>query len=811
MTDVAQESFGSGELSPRVRGLRSSEQYRTGLRQCQNFIVRGYGSLQRRGGTEYISAVHDSTESVRLIPFAIPGVGDYVIEAQDEVFRFYKDGALLGAPYTLTTEYDHLDLSTLQYASDGKDLYFAHKDYWPRKLTRTSDTSWAIAELSFGADFPVLEIKTQPYALSSSNTAALLPTYIDASSDAFAKSDANAGKLVSLHGGWVLLTGFVAAGKMIGVNFVLPPTSSDPTTQWTGIWEPASATGVNITPAAAADAGDVVSLSASGSVFTGTEGKVMDIDSGGTANLKYVQIISVSSGTAATGLVLNGSVTNTTYTDSQILTPTNPLGGITISPDGDTGSIELTASAAYFSANHAPTSTEPGAKFRLAGGYCTVTAFTDTTHVDATVNKDLQSLTATPLWEESWSADSGFPRSLVFHQGRLYFAGATKAHNILWASNPNKPEVFQRTDGEALDTDALHHELKQVGDLIEWLASQENLLIGSRDVESVAEGLITPGEFDFKRQTNFGSAGVQPATADNVAMFAGRSAREVRAFSYNFDDDRYRAQALSDLADHLFASSTILELHYARTPAPALYCLLADGTLLILFYNPQSGVTGWGTWAPGGTDAVVKSLCVVPGTNRDDIYLAVSRTINSGTVVHVERYEPDSRTDSFLDEDTLTLGQTSISGLSHLEGQTVSAKLDGVYRGSFTVSSGAIDISSLNLTGAPTTAEVGLSYSASAKVYPQSFADQGGVRHSKVTSIKGLDLYLVESTGGYVNGSAIKYRTTDDTVGSAASAFTGWKRFDGVNQTDRQDDPVIAITEDRPLDLEIAGLVMSVS
>ena len=221
---------------------------------------------------------------------------------------------------------------------------------------------------------------------------------------------------------------------------------------------------------------------------------------------------------------------------------------------------------------------------------------------------------------------------------------------------------------------------------------------------------------------------------------------------------------------------------------------------------------GWGTWLPAGTSALVKSLCVVPGTNRDDIYLAISRTINSATAVYVERYEPDSRTDSFLDEDTLTFGQTGVtSGISHLEGETVSVKLDGVYRGTYTVASGAIDYSDLNLTGAPTTGEVGLSYTASAKVYPQTFSDQNGVRHSKVTSIKGLDLYLVDSTGGKVNGQPIKYRTTDDQVGSAAAVFTGWKRFDGVNQTDRNDDPVITIMEDRPLNLEIAGLVMSVS
>jgi hypothetical protein len=57
--------------------------------------------------------------------------------------------------------------------------------------------------------------------------------------------------------------------------------------------------------------------------------------------------------------------------------------GVTLTPSATTGAITLTASAAYFSASHV------GLRLRLQGREVTVTVFTDTTHVTATVVQQL--------------------------------------------------------------------------------------------------------------------------------------------------------------------------------------------------------------------------------------------------------------------------------------------------------------------------------------------------------------------------------------------------------------------------------------
>lgn len=54
-----QQSFESGEISPRLLGRTGTERYQTGLAQCQNFLPRSHGPAELRPGSEIIDKSGD--------------------------------------------------------------------------------------------------------------------------------------------------------------------------------------------------------------------------------------------------------------------------------------------------------------------------------------------------------------------------------------------------------------------------------------------------------------------------------------------------------------------------------------------------------------------------------------------------------------------------------------------------------------------------------------------------------------------------------------------------------------------------------
>ena len=103
----------------------------------------------------------------------------------------------------------------------------------------------------------------------------------------------------------------------------------------------------------------------------------------------------------------------------------------------------------------------------------------------------------------------------------------------------------------------------------------------------------------------------------------------------------------------------------------------------------------------------------------NDIYVIVKRTINSTTKYYVELLDDDRTTDaSFRPFDGSNDGSkptsTTVTGLTHLEGETVEVIRDDIFLGTKTVSSGQITIDQI-----PTTyVEVGLHYDVLAKTLP---------------------------------------------------------------------------------------------
>ena len=96
-------NFTGGELSPRLDGRNDLAKYSSGCKTLQNMVVYPHGSAARRPGTTFVAEVKTSSAFTRLIPFEFSTTQTYILEFGDLYIRFYKDdGAILESNKTIT-------------------------------------------------------------------------------------------------------------------------------------------------------------------------------------------------------------------------------------------------------------------------------------------------------------------------------------------------------------------------------------------------------------------------------------------------------------------------------------------------------------------------------------------------------------------------------------------------------------------------------------------------------------------------------------------------------------------------------------
>ncbi len=100
------------------------------------------------------------SKKIHLRKFEFSTTQAYILEFGNLYFRIYKDEGQIvdstsGEPIEVTTTYAEADLFDLKFSQDADTIYIAHPSYAPRKITRSSHTSWTIAAVSFtGSGFP---------------------------------------------------------------------------------------------------------------------------------------------------------------------------------------------------------------------------------------------------------------------------------------------------------------------------------------------------------------------------------------------------------------------------------------------------------------------------------------------------------------------------------------------------------------------------------------------------------------------------------------------------------------------------------
>src|SRR5262245_55111460 len=90
---IIQRSFAAGELAPALHARADQAKYVSGLKKCQNFIVRREGGVSVRPGTRFVGACKDNGTGKRLMRYTSEPPGSSVlIEIGAGYLRFFLNG-----------------------------------------------------------------------------------------------------------------------------------------------------------------------------------------------------------------------------------------------------------------------------------------------------------------------------------------------------------------------------------------------------------------------------------------------------------------------------------------------------------------------------------------------------------------------------------------------------------------------------------------------------------------------------------------------------------------------------------------------
>jgi hypothetical protein len=396
--------------------------------------------------------------------------------------------------------------------------------------------------------------------------------------------------------------------------------------------------------------------------------------------------------------------------------------------------------------------------------------------------------------ENVWSVLRGYPRTCTFHEGRLFFGGSRSRPSTIWGSNVN--DFFNFDEGRARDDELIDATLDtdQVN-VIQSIYSNRSLQIFTSGAEFyVKESPITPTNVSVSPQTNLGSKRLRPVSIDGVTLFAQRTGKVINQFVFINEFQSNQTTSISSLAPHLIKSpiEMVVSQGTESTDANYVYILNADGSLTIFNTLSSEDVQAFTSWSSGD----IKSVSVV----SDRLYLLIERVIEGNTVYYIEIESLTALTDSAVTKNVA--GSDTLTGLSHLEGETVTVKADGSYQGEFVVVGGEVTI-----TREANIIEAGLAYTPVIQTMPLNIGLQNGPNAASKKKILRAALQLFESNGVIVNGQRLADKTIGVNQFDAPEPQTGLKRITLLGWSLEAN---ITITQTTPMPMNVLSIGMEV-
>ena len=716
--DPLQSSFNAGELSPRLHARVDFVKYPAGLEECLNLIPLPEGGVTRRPGTRFVAEIVDSTKKGRLIGFEATAEQHHVLEFGDNKIRFYFRQ---GQQVVLNTD-----------AAITNGLFTSDITDWDDQ-----STGGAGNQISHDATNDRLTLETSGTAADDIGWAEQDVTTTDLNQEHVIKfevigdpGDKIEFQVGSTSSGSEILS---PVEKQVGYHCVaFTPDASPFYVQFRNL-------GSNADKDVQIDNVSIIDNLALEIDSPYTEAQLYQIMGAQSNDLKYLFRSGVAPYKLERRTLTTWSLVRVAWEDGPYILQNSSA--TTLTPAATSGvAVTVTASSIIgINGGRGFLSTDVGRLVRIDNGaewgWGIIVIFTNTTSVDVHVKKDFAATTATADWRlGAWSDTTGWPKTGGFFEQRLYVASTDDQSQTLWASQTGdfenlKPDNDNNTveDDDALDFTLSADSVSE----IRWLsAGEDTLAIGTAGGEWVpsASGIvITPLDITIRRQTTHGSALVEPLRVDHVVLFVQKAKRKIREFVFNFEFDSFLAPDMTRLAQHITTPS-IVEMAFQQEPDSLVWVVRSDGVLPILTFRRDEDVVGWSRQIVGGSfsgaAAVVDSVASIVGTDdssqvqnsgdRDEVWIIAKRTINGATKRYVEFFEGyfddllHAQEDAYYADSIITYDDIStdtISGFSHLEGETVKVWGDGAILPNVVVSGGQVTLST-----SVKVAQIGLAY-----------------------------------------------------------------------------------------------------
>lgn len=140
---INKSNFTAGEISPRLLGRGDLRAYANGASTLRNVFIHPTGGLSRRAGLRYLDTARGDG---RLIGFEFNAHQLYLLVFTDLHVDVYRDDvkvADFATPWTLA------QVAGINWTQSADTLLVVHPDVPPKKITRTSDTTWTVTDWTY--------------------------------------------------------------------------------------------------------------------------------------------------------------------------------------------------------------------------------------------------------------------------------------------------------------------------------------------------------------------------------------------------------------------------------------------------------------------------------------------------------------------------------------------------------------------------------------------------------------------------------------------------------------------------------------
>lgn len=717
---ISQLAFTTGEVSPDVSSRFDLEQYKSALLEAENVVIRPYGAVAKRQGSQYVGQVKYSDKPTRLFEFTTNTNNSFMLEFGDKYIRVWNYGVYTGVEFATPFDSDILfDLNCIQ---SGDVMFICSGKYPIQTLSRYSDADWRMSTYKL-TEQPYDEINTD-----NGHTLTVNGDTITSTKDLFTQD--MVGSVIQIAY-YIEAVHTKSAGEVVekkvyrymqgqriektynNINYNVDSYSTDTELSWKftthGTWE-------------------------------------------GTVKLQ----ISNNDGQ--------------TWKDYRAYTSKNDY-NVT-----DTGKIEAGARLKYVSdikggSVNCDLSIMPFTQY----GIVEIKSVTDAKNATVNILNGIKEGESSHKWKlGSWNRGNGYPKLCTFYQDRFVVAATNKKPNYIWMSRTGDYPNFgvekvegTITDDSAITLPVINRKMCEIRHLV----PANDLIILTSGNEWIVSGdkTITPTNCNLKTQTQRGALSCEPQFIGNRCVFVQERGGTVRDMGYSYESDNYTGQDLTLFVKTRVRGYLTITSAYAQDPDSIIYYIRNDGEINCLTYIPEQKVYGWSHFVTNGKYLYCES---VSEGEQDSLYILVERTLQGKKVKCIERMVPlySDDVNVFLDCYVEFKSSNAIDSINipHLSGQTVQVVIDDNQQTDVVVPDDGL--LQLNVSGS--NIKIGLPFTSKIRVPSVEMQMQDGTLQGRVATVSRVVLRVHKSFGGKIGRT---FDRMDDITLPPDKLFTGDK------------------------------------